>query len=184
MSSIIADVANRVGVNGREAKRFVKFAIVGAIGFIVDFGIFNLLFSPFSDLLADGTPLHILVASYGIADERVVALAGTAAGIVSFLAAILSNFLWNRYWTYPDSRSKSLRRQFAQFVLVSVAGIVIRVPLMALTTPLFIRFASLWRLLQPYANRVGSNLALMLAVVVVMFWNFFVNRYWTYSDVE
>jgi putative flippase GtrA len=123
------------------------------------------------------------LAGYGISDEQVVALAGTAAGFVSFLAAILSNFLWNRYWTYPDSRSKSLRRQFAQFVLVSLAGIIIRVPLMAFTTPLFIRLTNTAAALRPLADRIGSNLALMLAVVVVMFWNFFVNRYWTYADV-
>lgn len=184
MSSIIANVADRVGVNQREAKRFVKFAVVGAMGFIVDFGIFNLLFSPFSKLLADGTPLHMLIVNYGLTDEQVVALAGTAAGFLSFLAAIMSNFLWNRYWTYPDSRSKSLRRQFAQFVVVSVAGILIRVPMMAFTTPLFIRMTQGVAVLRPLANRVGSNLALMLAVVVVMFWNFFVNRYWTYADVE
>lgn len=183
MSSIITHMAGRVGVNEKEAKRFVKFALVGVIGFVVDFGIFNLLFAPFSGLLADGMPLHVWLAGYGIADEQVVALAGTAAGFVSFLAAILSNFLWNRYWTYPDSRSKSLRRQFAQFVLVSLAGIIIRVPLMAFTTPLFIRLTNTVAALRPLADRIGSNLALMLAVVVVMFWNFFVNRYWTYADV-
>ena len=30
---------------------------------------------------------------------------------------------------------------------------------------------------------LGHNLALAFAVVFVMFWNFFVNRYWTYNDV-
>jgi putative flippase GtrA len=34
------------------------------------------------------------------------------------------------------------------------------------------------------AGRWGKNLALALAVGIVMFWNFFVNRYWTYSDVD
>jgi len=38
--------------------------------------------------------------------------------------------------------------------------------------------------LEAYSVRIGDNLALMLAVVVVMFWNFFVNRYWTYNDVN
>jgi len=31
---------------------------------------------------------------------------------------------------------------------------------------------------------ISDNLTLAIAVVIVMFWNFFVNRYWTYSDVE
>jgi hypothetical protein len=34
------------------------------------------------------------------------------------------------------------------------------------------------------AEFLAANLALAVAVIVVMFWNFFVNRYWTYSDVE
>ena len=35
-----------------------------------------------------------------------------------------------------------------------------------------------------YAVRLGENAALAVSVVVVMFWNFFANRYWTYNDVE
>ena len=31
---------------------------------------------------------------------------------------------------------------------------------------------------------VGYNLAKATATLVVLFWNFFVNRFWTYSDVE
>ena len=31
---------------------------------------------------------------------------------------------------------------------------------------------------------IGYNLAKATATLVVLFWNFFVNRLWTYSDVE
>jgi putative flippase GtrA len=30
---------------------------------------------------------------------------------------------------------------------------------------------------------LAKNITLAIAVIVVMFWNFFVNRYWTYNDV-
>jgi putative flippase GtrA len=33
-------------------------------------------------------------------------------------------------------------------------------------------------------KQYSDNLTLAVAVLIVMFWNFFVNRYWTYSDVE
>lgn len=183
MSALISTVAGCVGIKEKEAKRFVKFLVVGAIGFVVDFGIFNLLVGPFVALLAEGTPLTIALSHYKLDNHQVAALGNTAAGTISFITAIVSNFSWNRYWTYPDSRSKSLRRQFVQFVLVSLAGIIIRVPLMAFTNPPFIRLAAMAHMLAPYATRLGGNMALALAVVVVMFWNFFVNRYWTYSDV-
>jgi putative flippase GtrA len=31
---------------------------------------------------------------------------------------------------------------------------------------------------------LGHNFSLALAVIIVMMWNFFVNRFWTYGDVE
>ncbi len=31
---------------------------------------------------------------------------------------------------------------------------------------------------------LGKNFTLAIAVGVVMLWNFFVNRYWTYNDVD
>lgn len=181
MVAIFVNVAERFGVKSKEAERFFKFAVVGAIGFIVDFGVSNLLLNPFVRLLDVGTPLYNFVASYSDHPE---AQAIVFAGTISFICAIISNFLWNRYWTYPDSRSKSFRRQFVQFVLVSVAGILIRIPILAATTGPFTRFASGVPLLANSAIRVGANLALVIAVVVVMFWNFFVNRYWTYNDVD
>jgi hypothetical protein len=31
---------------------------------------------------------------------------------------------------------------------------------------------------------LGKNFTLMVAVSVVLLWNFFVNRYWTYNDID
>jgi putative flippase GtrA len=31
---------------------------------------------------------------------------------------------------------------------------------------------------------LGKNFTLAVAVGVVMLWNFFVNRYWTYNDID
>ena len=177
-------MAGRLGVNPREAKRFIKFLVVGAMGFVVDFGIFNLLLHPFDVWLADGTALHETIASVGLTTEQTMHLAPTFASMISFVMAVISNFLWNRYWTYPDSRSKSMRRQLAMFTVVSVAGILIRVPLVSFTHRPFVEFVEGITPLHLYAERIGENMALALSVIVVMFWNFFVNRYWTYNDVE
>lgn len=148
--------------NARERTRFARFAVVGVIGAVVDFGVSNLL-------------IHFL--------QTPLVLAGT----ISFFAAILNNFTWNRFWTYPDSRSKRLPAQLVQFSLVSVIGIAIRIPILALLKPVIEAF-----LLQTApsvlnaaaAARLADNLTLAVAVIIVMFWNFFANRYWTYSDVD
>ena len=184
MVSIFAGMASRFGVNEKEAERFFKFAVVGVIGFIVDFGIFNLSLRPFELLLDNGTALHNFIVGLGLNDEQAVSLARTFASTLSFIAAIVSNFLWNRYWTYPDSRTRSIRRQLAQFSVVSIAGILIRVPIITYTHTPFTNLVASMPALEPYSVRIGDNLALVLAVLVVMFWNFFVNRYWTYNDVE
>jgi len=103
---------------------------------------------------------------------------------------VTSNFIWNRYWTYPDSRSKPLRRQALQFTLVSLIGLAIRTPVFALLLGPYTRMAAALLQVLPAsaaaldATTLGSNLALAAAVIIVLFWNFFVNRYWTYADVD
>ncbi|MEM7331577.1 MAG: GtrA family protein [Chloroflexota bacterium] len=182
MVAIFTNVANRFfGINPKEAERFFKFAVVGAIGFVVDFGVLNLLLQPFANALSTGGWLNTAVSSIS---NNPPSLAEEFAGTISFICAILSNFLFNRFYTYPDSREKGLVSQFIQFSLVSVAGIVIRIPILLLTTTFFQNMISRIASLEPFAFRLGANLALVLAVIIVMFWNFFVNRYWTYNDVS
>jgi putative flippase GtrA len=147
--------------NPRERTRFLKFAVVGIIGAVVDFGVANLLRRGF------GTSLGL-------------------AGTISFICAIISNFTWNRYWTYPDSRSKPILKQLAQFSAISVAGLVIRIPILALLEPVLRNLFSRLPFALPFFD-VGfyaDNVTLAIAVVIVMFWNFFVNRYLTYNDVR
>jgi len=147
--------------NSKERSRFVRFAIVGVIGAVVDFGMMNLL-------------------------NHYLGMSLVLAGTISFIAAIISNFSWNRYWTYPDSRSKPIFRQLTMFAIVSVIGLMIRIPTLALLEPPMERvFASLPFQLPLFPpNFYADNLTLAIAVIIVMFWNFFINRYWTYNDVD
>lgn len=146
----------------RERTRFFRFATVGIIGAVVDFGTFNLL-TTFAGLTA------------------------VLASVFSFVAAVISNFTWNQYWTYPDSRTKPISRQLIQFTVVSLGGLLIRTPIIAFLEPLFTRLLGGLQFF-PIGFFTGEiladNLALAVAVLVVMFWNFFINRYWTYGDIE
>lgn len=158
----------------KELKRFIKFAVVGGIGFVIDFGTTNLLWSLLPASLEIGLPFGLILSYIGI------------AGAIGFLAAIISNFLWNRYWTYPDSRSKSIFGQFAMFLAINLLGILIRIPILEFASVPFGNMIgnTVPALDADLALRLGKNAALMIAVVVVMFWNFFVNRYITYNDVD
>jgi putative flippase GtrA len=147
--------------NPKERVRFLRFAVVGIIGAVIDFGCMNLL-------------------------VNLVHLPLVVAGTFSFIAAILSNFLWNRYWTYPDSRSKPLLQQLLQFAFVNTLGLAIRVPILAYLEPVLLRFFQNLPFAIPFfsADFLADNFTLAIAVLVVMFWNFFINRYWTYNDVQ
>lgn len=184
MIAIFADVSSRFGVKPKEAERFFKFLVVGAIGFVVDFGIFNLLLNPVNTWLSPGNWLYNLLADLGFGDYFITHAGPVIASTVSFVAAVVSNFLWNRYWTYPDSRSRSRRRQFTMFFIVSVIGVLIRIPIVFIMTPIFRSLVGGIGPLEAYTTRLADNLSLMVAVVVVLFWNFFANRHWTYNDVE
>ena len=150
--------------NPRERSRFLRFAVVGVIGTVVDFGTFNLL-------------------------TFFAGMAAVYAQAISFACAIVSNFTWNRFWTYPDSRSKRISKQLLQFFVVSVVGLTIRTPIFVFVeaplTRLFETMDWIYRSL-PFLSPVwlGHNFSLAMAVVIVMMWNFFVNRFWTYGDVE
>lgn len=184
MISYFAGKTSRFGVKPKEAERFFKFLVVGGIGFIVDFGIFNLILNPMNALVMPGTRVYEFLLGFGFSDYFITHLGPTIAAAISFVAAVLSNFLWNRYWTYPDSRSRSRRRQFTMFFIVSVVGVLIRIPIVFLMTPVFRSMVGSIGILQAYTNRLADNLSLAVAVLVVLFWNFFANRHWTYNDVE
>lgn len=142
----------------KEIKRFLKFATVGAAGSVTDFAILNTLIQVF------GFPLAL-------------------ANLFSFTAAVIQNFTLNRLWTFPESRGRNARGQLVQFTIVSIVGLAINQ----------VVFLSVTNLLLPYWNElianpevaytVSYNFAKLFAIGVVLFWNFFVNRFWTYRGL-
>jgi len=152
--------------NSKEIIRFLKFATVGVIGTVVDFGVLNLL----------------------------VQLAGMSklwANTCSFTAAVISNFVWNRLWTFPESRERPLLSQLSQFTLVNVVGLAINQAIFLgldrfvlgeagmLATPM----SSLASGLGIAHFTLAFNLAKAVAIMIVLFWNFGANRLWTYRGL-
>ncbi len=148
-------------INSRKERiRFLKFSFVGVTGTIVDFGIMNLM------RLVFNLPL---VWSQGI----------------SFSCAVINNFIWNRYWTYPESRKKDAPKQLIQFSLISLIGLVIRTPLVPWLDKIILNFLNSLNLSLPIQNFVVSqNLALAISIGIVTLWNYFANRYWTFNNIS
>jgi putative flippase GtrA len=175
-NQIILKISTRLGgAKAREFERFLKFATVGIIGAVIDFGVLNVLQATLLHPVGPHISLKIALAT-GIA----------------FTSAVTSNFVWNRYWTYPDSRSRALHHQVTQFFIVNAAGLVFRLiwvktlygPFGNVGVDVLRALGGISTLADAATRRLGTNIAQFFAVWIVMVWNFFANRYWTYNDVE
>lgn len=137
--------------NKHEVKRFIKFTLTGFSGLIVDYTILNIL-------------AHI----FNFQSWLAVAIAFTVAAI--------NNFIWNRFWVYPESREHSIWKHFPTFFIVNAVGLGINelilflfeVPISAMV----------------HSDFLGLNLTKAIAAVIVMIWNFVVNRFVTFRDVK
>jgi len=153
----ITYVRNLAESNRREVKRFAKFAMVGVAGSVTDF-----------------TVLNVMVQVFGAS----LLLANT----LSFTVAVMQNFTLNRFWTFPESRTRDARRQLAQFAVVSIIGLCINLLVVMVVHHSLDNF---WiSLFGPGPGYIVSyNFAKAFAIGVVLFWNFTANRLWTYRGL-
>jgi putative flippase GtrA len=144
--------------NRREVKRFVKFAMVGVAGMATHLTLANIF----------NFGLHFPDA---------------LANAIGFVAAVIQNYLLNYSWTFRDkqlTRTKTRWLQASQFALVSVIGLAINALVREIVS--FI-FYPIWMAAFPdpvVAEVVNYNFSIIAAIGVVLFWNFTVNRLWTF----
>ena len=185
----IAYLVNRFGGDKpKELERFLRFFVVGGLGAVIDLGILmgaQATFLPPTNAVGDPLPTNVAIAT-----------------ALAFSTAVISNFIWTTLWVYPDSQTHSKRKQLVQFSFISVVGGVARTIwvrqtfrwigqiVMPLVLPFVHLFNSDYLVNVDYVvkasaeDRLGSVITQMIAMIVVMFWNFFANRYWTYNDVD
>jgi len=130
----------RLRTSSLPFNRFLRFAVVGLSGVIVDMG---LLF-----LLSDPTML-----GWGLTRSKLIAAE----------TAILNNFLWNDAWTFRDVSAhqrglKQRLRRFGKFQLICLAGVALN------TTLLNLQFNLL------HMNRYVANAVAIAVVTGWNFW--------------
>ncbi len=150
-----------------ELVRFVKFCFVGTLGTFIDFGIFNLFHNM----------LHFHEA---------------IANTISVSLAIVNNYMWSRFWVYPETKDRQGGAKFVRFVIVSMIAWALNTSILwgtdhwvlgeqGLLAGLVAPIAATMRV----SHRVlSSNTAKVIATGIVLFWNFFANRFWTFRDVD
>ncbi len=134
-----------------RARRFLRFALVGASGMPVDYAVF------------------ILVKSLGLAGQWSLGpLDLLHANMVSVAVAIQNNFLWNRIWTFQDRRGNSLGEQWFRFNLASGSTWLLNNLIVgALDGPL-----SSWLPALVLGSTVGVYVAKAIAIAICMAVNY------------
>jgi putative flippase GtrA len=88
----------------RNASQFVKFAVVGGIGTVVNLVVLKATLLVWGHFHA-ATPFSVEAFASGLA----------------FAVAVVNNYVLNRLWTFRSSGAKGA--EFAKFLIVSLAGL-------------------------------------------------------------
>jgi putative flippase GtrA len=87
-----------------------------------------------------------------------------AANIFSFLVAVSFSFILNKYWTFRNQVNK-IKSQYFKFFIINVIGLGINTSLLYFLVVYF---------------HLSDLLAKALAIGIVLFWNFGLNKLWTF----
>lgn len=123
--------------------QLAKFVEVGVLNTLVDFGILNFL-------------LAISEVTLGF---RVAIL-----NSVSFLAAVINSYFWNKTWTF-EKETKFQHKEFSVFLVVSIIGLILNSSI--------VYFGTLSLTFLKISTAALVNLVKIFATFIVMFWNFF-----------
>lgn len=126
----------------------LKFGIVGLVGFAVDLAIFNFLLL---GAAGDGWWSHPVGAKF-----------------FSTSAAIVVNWIGNRYWTFRNDRHRHIAREFVEFVAASLAGMAVTLAFVWFTHDV-LGFQSVLAD-NISANVIGLGLGTLVRFVLYRFW--------------
>jgi putative flippase GtrA len=130
----------------------VKFGVVGLLGLVVDVALFNAL-------------------RLGVFGDDGWAQSAIGAKTISTSAAILFNWVGNRYWTFRHHRRRNYVREFAEYAAVSVGGMLISLICLWISHH-WLGFTSL------LADNLASN---VVGLALGTAFRFVLYRYWVYG---
>lgn len=136
-------IASLVGKRVPVFYQFAKFAAVGALNTVVDFGVLNLLI--FLTSIAAGSWYSVFKG-------------------FSFLIANINAYFWNKYWAFGVGGSVNTK-EFSQFFIVSLIGFGINVGLASLIVNVIGAPVGV-------SETLWANVGALAATIISLIWNF------------
>jgi len=158
-------------VQSESMRHFIKFAIVGAFTWMVDFA-----------------TLALLQQTLLVPEEPHLRLKVITATAIAFFIGITVNFLLHRYWTFKGASEGMLGKQLFRYSVVVGMAVFFRLIFVLLTFRLIGNtavdvMASLSLIEDTDAttvNQLGTSIAQVASIPMIILWNFFGHKYWTY----
>ena len=142
-AGLVHRLRGAVNVLYREAA---KFGAVGAISYVVDTYVYN--------LLRTGVwPLH----------DAPLAHKPLISKVISVFVATVVAWLGNRYWTFRHRRRAALRSEFVLFVVMNIGGLAIALGCLGVSHYL-LGFTS------PLADNISANVIGLVLGTLFRFW--------------
>jgi len=124
-------------------REMVKFGVVGAVAFVVDIGVFNMLRFGFAEGTPAGQPLR--------------------AKVISVTLATLTAWLGNRYWTFRHRRQRQAHHELMLFIAFNLAGMAIALACLAVSHYML-------DLRSPLADNISANGVGLVLGTLFRFW--------------
>ena len=132
--------------------QLAKYAQIGVLNTLVDFGILNLLI--WTTNTTSGWKLGVF-------------------NIISFSVAVVNSYFWNKFWTF-ESKAGAQGKEFVSFVTVSFIGVLINTAIVYLG-------AGLANSIPDVSAGGWINLVKILATVVSLVWNFLGYKFFVFK---
>ena len=88
------------------------------------------------------------------------------ANVISFMVAVIWSFLWNKFWTFRVKSRALIMKEYFKFLTTALIGLAIN------STLLYLAVSQLG---------IFDILAKFYVAIIVMIWNFSVNKFWTFK---
>lgn len=134
----------------RLIAQLARFGVVGAVGFVVDTTVFNVL-------------------RITVLDPDEVHSGPFWAKVISTVVAIFVNWMGNRYWTFREQRRAVATREGIEFVVVSLGGMVIALACLGVS-----------HYVMGLTSVVADNVANIVGLVLGTVFRFWLYKVWVY----
>jgi len=127
------------------AFQFYKFSLAGTLSAFIDLGILNLL------MWSSGITYGLFYPVF--------------KG-VSFVAATCNSYFWNKFWTFQKREVKNTFKEFIQFLMIAITGLLIHISVASLIVNVFgPKFGICFKL--------WANIGAIIAILLGSLWNFY-----------